>query len=189
MKKSRFLAATAGAALLAGLVVAPSASAADSGVTFTVNSGSVSLAVVTADGNLSDPMSLPTGTTASGTIATVKVTDSTADTVGWSVTASMAGPFTDGATQSIPCTKATVTSGVATTINGVVTYTPVATPGALVLDETTADDTDDCAAKTIGNATVTTGSNDVTFATSVSVAIDSTVLAGTYSGTIVQTAA
>lgn len=199
MKKSRLLAITVGAAALAATIAgAPAAQAESTEVTFTVSNGAgVSLAVITPHGNLSDPTSSPLGMTAAGDIATVKVTDLTADLTGWTVSAAMADPFTattdlgaEGAEDdTIPCTAATVTTGVATAFTGTVTYVPAVAPGALALDAATAGDADDCAAKTIGSATVAAGANDATFVTKISVAVPADALAGTYNGTIVQTAA
>lgn len=196
--KVRLIATTAAALLAAGFTVAPGANAADTDVTFTVSSsGTVSLEVVTPGGDLSDPTASLTGTTSSGTIATVKVTDPTADIIGWSVSAAMTDPFkttTDvgaagAADDTIPCSAATVSAGLtASAITGTVVWTATLVDTPFSLDDSTTGDTDDCAPKQIGTGTVTAGTNSVTVPTSVSIAIPASALAGTYEGTIIQTA-
>ena len=192
MKKSRIIAAAAGAALVAGLVGAPGAQAADdtTTVTFTIASGGIAISVVDdADPLVSGGTAL--ARTASGDVGVVTVTDSDADLTGWNVSASMTDPFSDGGgtPKTIPCTTATVTTSLlASSSTGTVAYAGLAAPGALTLNADTAGDADDCAPKVIGNATGAVGANSATFTTSVSIAIPTTALAATYSGVIVQTA-
>lgn len=217
MKKSRLLAATAGAALLAGLVGAPSAQAETTGVTFAVSGGGLSMAykvvdsVSTEDGDIGTATSGPLGATASGSLGTLVVTDARATTLGWKVSASMSGPFqaVDGqgapvdldgdsstADEVIACTNAKLTTGTPTT-SGTVVVTNAAAAGLSLTD---LDGDGDCSdTNTIDAAPVVdgavlltataTGSNSAEFTSSLAVTIPSSALAGTYKGTLTQTAA
>lgn len=192
MMKSRMIAAAAGAALLAGLVGAPSAQAEDTTVTFTVAAGSLTIAYEGAEGGaLGSVPSVIGGTSVSGALGTLKVSDSRASLAGWTVRATMAGAFTTTG-DSIPCKNATVTLG-SVTNDAFVTPTNLAAAGLALVDADNDGDCSDVVALVADGATlmtaVTTGSNTASFTSSISVSIPADALAGTYTGTLTQTVA
>lgn len=222
MKTSRFLAAAAGATLLASLVAAPTASAETTDVTFTVSGGGLAIAyksvdsVSTESGDLSDPTFSLTGTTSTGSLGTLVVTDNRAAVGSWKVTASMTGPFqakklvnaawvdadldNDGSTTDdvIPCTAAKFTTGTPTVSPlGSATVTNAAVAGLSLSDldadgncqgTATVNSVEVSEATDIVTATVI-GSNSVEFTSTLTVTIPNTALAGTYMGTVSQTVA
>lgn len=181
MRKS--LAVAVAALSVAGVgALVPAAANASTGVTFQVTNGGISVAEPTTQANLGSVASTPLGTTTSGSLGSSTITDNRGSLAGW--TLSMASSdFSDGATptpHTIAAGKAvawlpapaTLVSGVA-----VVTNTHIAPATGLTLAN---------AAAPFMTAT-TTGSNSVSYNPSVQVTIDSTAVAGTYTGTITQT--
>lgn len=200
MKKSRIIAAAAGAALLAGLVGAPGAQAEDTTVTFTVTAGSLTLAIASESGALGNVATNVAGSIASGSIGTMTVSDQRGSLAGWTLTASMAGPFQavngsgvaqdrdgDGSTADdvIPCTAAKVTTpATATTTGAIAVFTGNA--AGVTLTDTGSDG--DCDGNAIASAT-SLGSHSAEFATTIAVTVPATALAGAYQGTLTQTVA
>lgn len=197
MRIRSIVATAAGAALLVA-VGAPGAQAEDTDVTFTVTAGTISLAISGEDGALGTATSSVLGATASGTIGTMTVTDNRGALTGWTLAASMAGPFQavdgtgvaedrdlDGSTTDdvIPCTAAKViTPAVAVTTGAIGAFTGNA--AGVTLTDAGADG--DCDGDTIASATAL-GSHSAQFDTSIEVTVPSTALAGAYKGVLTQT--
>ena len=192
MKKSRIIAAAAGASLLAALIGAPGAQAETTAVTFTVQAGSLTIAYDGAEGGaLGNVTSALGGTSVSGALGTLKVSDNRASLAGWTVRATMAGAFTTTG-DSIPCKNATVTLG-GVTSDSLVTPTNLAAAGLPLADADNDGDCSDVVAAVTDGATlmtaVTLGSNTASFTSSIAVSVPADALPGEYTGTLTQTVA
>lgn len=191
MKTPRLIAALVGAMLLTCLV-APTASAEDTPLTFTVASGSLALSIAGEDGALGSATSdlLGTATTIKA-IGTMTVTDETGTLAGWTLSASMTGPFVSSTdidqtgNDTIPCTAATVTTPATATITPALAVTYVGQAAGVALADAGGDGT--CEGTTIAQGTLSTGNHTAAFTTSVTVSVPATTLAGSYSGVITQT--
>jgi hypothetical protein len=180
----RKIAATATLTTLALAALALPASAEDVVATFEVPAGE--LTVVTNDADKAVTFALDGtllgGATASGTLGLMNVTDTRTASTGWTVSVSSTD-FVSG-TNTVAASKArmyvlatdgpTIVSG---TVVPATTHVDAAT--ALTLATTSAS---------FMTATAT-GANEVTYTPTVEVTLESTTAAGTYSGTITQTAA
>lgn len=171
------------AALVMTALLVPGIGQASTSTTLTLGGGSLILSDP-ASANLGSEVSSPTGTSLSAHLGTTTVTDSRGSIAGWSVSISSTA-FSDGATpapDTIPASKfrvyiaaadgPTVTAGVAvpvTTHSTSVTALTLSTSPQSLLSATA------------------TGSNTVTYNPTVIATLDSTVIAGTYTGTITQT--
>jgi hypothetical protein len=178
--RNRNLAALAlsATALAAAGLTAPAAHADTVTTTFDVTAGTLSIASAATTVNLGTSTSNVAGTTVTGQLPLVTVTDARASTAGWTSKVA-SSDFTSG-TKTIAAGKAKVYIPVGsgpTVVEGVVTATTTAVDAltGVTLSGTAAD---------LVSATLATGSNQVTYTPTVQVTIDSTVLAGTYSGTI-----
>lgn len=177
MRTSKLMTLVVLGAALAGVAAAPAAGAADVTTTFTVAAGTLSISSAAATANLGSSTSSAAGTTVTGALPEVTVTDARASTAGW--TSKIASTSFTVGTQTVPASKAvayvlatngpTVASGLA-----VPTTTALLPVSGVVLGTTAA---------TLVSATAT-GSNQVKYTPTVQVTIDSSVLSGTYSGTI-----
>ena len=181
MRKTLALAVAALSAAGIGALVPATANAAGTGVTFTVSAGSLSVAEPTTTANLGSVTSSPLGTTTSGSLGTSTITDNRGSLAGW--TLSMASTdFSDGASHTIPAGQAVAwLPAPATLVNGVavVTNTHAAAATGMALANSPAS---------FMTAT-TTGSNVVSYNPSIQVTLNSSVVSGTYTGTITQTVA
>jgi hypothetical protein len=140
-------------------------------VTFTVNSGALTMSVP-ASANLG---SGSPGTTITGLLGTVTVTDSRALLVAtWIATASSTSFTTGGGTPSetIPASGATYAPGVITT-TGVI----VATGSTIALSGT---------AQTVVSGTAGVGDNTASWNPTIAVSVPSSAVTGTYTGTLTQ---
>ena len=169
--------------LLAGGIGAPGATAADTTVTFNVPTGDL---VLTAQpsASLATVSSTVAGTTISGSLGAISVTDTRNVTLGWAVTAT-AGAFTQqtdaegdpvapGDAASIPGAAATITGPAATTAaTNVATFVPGATVAGTGV---------------IAVATSLVGSNTASFAPDMTVVVPVDTPAGGYSGVVTTTA-
>lgn len=178
MRNRKLVTLVISATALGGAVLAaPAASAGTVTTTFTVSAGSLSVASAAATANLGTTTSTVLGSTVSGTLPTVTVTDARASVAGW--TSKIASTDFVNGTQTVTAANAkayilavngpTLISGVA-----VPTTTAVLPASGVTLGATAA---------TLVTATAT-GSNQVSYTPTIDVALDSKVLAGTYSGTI-----
>lgn len=156
---------------------------ASTSVSFSVTAGALSISEPTT-ANLGTVASSPSGTTLSGHLGSTTITDSRGSLAGWTATIT-ATTFSDGATPT-PHTiaankfKAYVNAGDGPTVSSGVavpatTYTTAAT--ALTLSTS---------AQTLVTATAT-GSNVVAYNPTIAVTVDSSVVSGTYTGTVTQT--
>jgi hypothetical protein len=178
MRKSLALAVTGLTVASRGALVPTAANAADTNVTFTLTGGSLTLsapgsATLTAAGNLGLG-----GTTVSGSLGNTTVTDARG---------SLLGSFNvDMSTTDFTSSGNTIAKSNATAYSGAATPTGVAVPAP----------TTNLTAVNIGGATpgriltVTgvTGSASVVYNPTVSIAIPADTVAGSYSGTVTQTA-
>jgi hypothetical protein len=185
MRSPLILRAGAVTALAIGALLVASPGQASTSTTVTLSGGSLSL-TDPASANIGSAVSSPTGTSVSGHLGTTTVTDSRGSIAGWTVTISSTS-FSDGATPT-PHTIAagkfrtyiaagdgpTVAAGIAVPVTS---YTTSGT--ALTLSNS---------GQTLLTATAT-GSNTVTYNPTIMATLDSTVIAGTYTGTITQTVA
>jgi len=179
------IALTAAAALTAGLglFAAGPASAADTSVTFSITGGGLSITapsgpvILTAGSSL-----LATGTTVSGQLGSTTVTDARGLLAGsWKVVMTSTD-YSDGATptpHTIPATAATAYSGATTATTGVAVILPTT---ALVSTSNLGG-----TGTQILSASATAGGNSATYNPTVSIAVPSTAVATTYTGTITQT--
>jgi len=181
-KKTRALAAfgTAALALAGSAATAAPASADDVTSTFTVTAGTLSIASAASTVNLGSSVAAPTGTTVTGTMPKVTVTDSRGSLAGW--TGSIASTAFTAGTETIAASKA---KAYITPANGPTLVSGTAVPATTAIDAATGLVLSGTA-QTLVTAT-TTGSNTVDYTPSVQVTIDSTVVAATYSGTITHT--
>jgi hypothetical protein len=189
MRRPLIAAATVTVAAVAVATMAGAASAyADSTpVTFTVNGAGISITQPTATASLGTATSSLAGTSVTGSLGSTTVTDLRGSLAGW--TGTITGPasgFSDGATPTpdivadsaatvwVPATSVTVgplaTSAVRTDLH-------LLQASGIALSSS---------AQTLVTAT-TLGSNTVTYNPSISITLTSTVVAGTYTGTITQT--
>lgn len=172
MRKSLF-ATVAAAGALAVAVISPAVSnAAPTNVTFTVLGGALTITAPT-----SQSLTV-TGNTASGDITPVVVTDQRLGLNGWTATAISTAfdkPAPDPA--SIPATAVTYSAPLAPGRTGVSTVVGIAVPQVI--------DTN----KTVVTATAVVGANTATWAGTVSVALPSNVVAGTYTGVVTHSVA
>lgn len=181
MRNRKLVTLALSATALGGLVLsAPAAGAAESGgvtTTFTVSAGSLSIASAAATANLGTSTANVLGTTVTGTLPEVTVTDARASLAGWT-SGIRSTDFTAG-TATVPASDAVAyilaTDG-PTLVEGVAvpTTTALLPASGVTLGATAA---------TLVTATAT-GSNQVSYTPTVQVTIDSTVTAGTYAGTI-----
>lgn len=174
--------ATVGTVAVSGLLpTAASAAPGDTGVTFTLSGGSLTLSTPSATATLSPGGALGVGgTTVSGQLGATTVTDNRA-TAAHSVTVTMASTdFTDGAGDTISKSNATAYSGVPSSTSGLtVTFVPttVATPASI----------GNTGGATVFSMTGLVGSASATYNPTVSVAVPNNAVAGTYTGTVTQT--
>lgn len=172
------------ACCLTGLAAtAAPASAADVTTTFAVAVGTLSVASAATTANLGTSTSSPLGTTVTGTLPKVTVTDNRGSLLGWksSVASTAFTATVNTTTQTIAASKAKayiVAGSGPTLVSGtaVAATTAIDPATGIVLG----------AAKEFVTAT-TTGSNAVDYTPTVQVTVDSTVVAATYSGTITHT--
>jgi hypothetical protein len=172
--------AVSASALLGMAVAAPAASADDVTTTFSVTAGTLSVASAATTVSLGSSTATALGTTVTGKLPAVTVTDARASAAGW--TSKVASTDFVNGTQTIAASKAKtyiLTTDGPTVVSGVVVPTTTATSAltGIALSSTAAN---------LVSATAT-GSNEVSYTPTVEVTIDSTVLAGTYSGTITHT--
>jgi hypothetical protein len=185
----RTIALSAVAALTAGLgLIAAGPASASSNVTFSVSAGTLSISEPDTSGgpmNLGTATSSAVGTTVQGAVGSTTITDNRGSLAGWTVKIGSTD-FSDSATPAdvIAASKAsawapatgtgapTVTSGIA-----VVTNTHISAATGLTLANTPAS---------FMTAT-TTGSNVVTYNPNLTITIGSSVVSGTYNGTVTQT--
>jgi hypothetical protein len=148
-------------------------------VTFTLSGGSLSLtapgsATLTAAGGLG-----VTGTSVSGTFGDTTVSD-TRGTLAHTVTVNMSTTaFTDASNDTVAAANATAYSGTAT-VSGVA----VSVPTTAVLPASIGNQ----GGATIFSMTGVVGSASAVYDATVSVTIPSSAVAGSYSGTVTQTA-
>jgi hypothetical protein len=181
VRTGRTLAAVVGLAAVAGMVVAAAPASAGTGVTFTLTGGSLSIAQPSATATITGVTSTALGTTSTGSLGSTTVTDTRASTAGWAVSMSSTD-LSDGATHTIVAGKMVAyLSAVPTATSGtaVVTTTKLSAVTGLTLANT---------AGSLMTAT-TVGSNVVSFNPTVQLTVDSTDIAGTYTGTVTQTVA
>lgn len=183
----RKILALAAASLTAMTLAAIPAHASNTTATFTVQAGALSLSTDTTAKNLGTAAASATGTSVSAALAQVTVTDTRASLAGWNTQVSTTNWVDNNGTpadtsddKTVAANKGTMWTTAPAIASGVVvpttTYLSQATP--LTLSTTPAN---------FVTATAT-GSNSVTYTPSIAVTIDSTVLTGTYSATITQTA-
>jgi hypothetical protein len=155
-------------------LLAPTANAADTTVSFTLSSGSLAInAPLTA--NLTGATLSLLGATASGQLGTTTVTDSRGGLVHVDTVNMSSGNFTDATSDVINASNVTGYSGNAT-VNGVGVAAPTA--AGLPLSG---------AGSPILVISGVTGAISATFNPTVSVSIPSNAVPGTYQGTITQT--
>lgn len=184
MRRSKSLLVALTIAGTAALALVPAAANASTSVTFTVSSGTLSIAEPSAQANLGSATATALGTTVSGALGSTTVTDNRGSLAGWTVT--MTGSdFSDGATptpDTIAANQAVAwVSSVPTPTSGVAVVSTTYLTAATGLTLTTSG-------QTFMTAT-TTGSNVVSYNPNLQVTIPSTAVAGTYTGTITQTVA
>jgi hypothetical protein len=158
-----------------GALIPATANAADTGVTFTLNGGALT---ITAPGSatLSAANLQVGGTSVSGTFGTTTVSDlrgalAHTDTVNMSTT-----DFSDGSGDTVAKSNATGSSG-ASTPNGVAVVVPTLTGQTIGAS----------GGATILQMTGVVGSASTSFTPTVSVTIPGSAIAGTYTGTVTQT--
>lgn len=182
MRARLILAASTAALALAGSVFAAVPASASTGVTFTVNAGALTITEPAGPASLGSVTSTPAGTTTSGSLGSTTINDARGSLAGWSLSVASTDFTTSAPVHTIAAgqavmylpTPATVTAGVA-----VVTNTHVAAGTGLGLANSAA----------AFMTAVTTGSNTVTYNPTIQVTLASTVVAGTYTGTVTQTVA
>jgi hypothetical protein len=155
---------------------APAAGDPPTTVTFTVTSGSLAMTAPTS-ANLG---SGTPGTTISGALGAVTVTDSRALlAASWIVSASSSSFTTGGGTapETIPATAATYRPGTVTT-----TGTITATPNAIVISLTSSP-------QAVVTGTAGVGSNTASWNPIFGVAVPSGAVGGAYTGTLTQSVA
>lgn len=178
--RRRRLAAAAAVAALSVLTSGETRATASTNTSFTLTAGTLSISEP-ATASLGTATSSTSGTSITGHLGTTTINDSRGSVAGWTVTIS-ASNFSDGASHTVAASKLsayvavgdgpTVTSGIAVPAT---THSTALT--ALTLSTSS---------QTLVTAT-TTGSNIVTYNPTVVVNLDSSVIAGTYTGTITQT--
>jgi hypothetical protein len=169
---------------LTGLAAtAAPASAADVTTTFAVAAGTLSVASAATTANLGTSTSSPLGTTVTGLLPKVTVTDSRGSLLGWtgSVASTAFTATVNATTQTIAASKA---KAYIVVTNGPTLVSGTAVPATTAIDPATGKVLG--AAQSFVTAT-TAGSNAVDYTPTVQVTIDSTVVAATYSGTITHT--
>lgn len=179
------LAATAGLTLLAG-----PATASNTDVTFSVTGGNLTLSTDTTAQTLSPAAALLGGTTASGALPQVTVTDERATTVGWKTqvsSTSWVAPGPDGIAGTADDLTIAADQGTMWVSAGPTVVSGTVVPATLYASEGTglAMST---AAQDFVTTTSLTGANEVVYTPSIAVTIANEVLAGTYTGTVTQTA-
>lgn len=164
------LSLTAAAALLGALALPASAATADTPVTASIPTGTLSITAPTASVGLG---SVPPGTTSSPTdLGTVTVTDDRAGTAGWVATASITAFTGTGTTPpTLPATAARYTAAAAT-VTGTATVTEAGTVN------------DISSAVTVQTADAVTGNNTATWNPTLQIVAPSDALADTYTATI-----
>ncbi|MEX2288740.1 MAG: hypothetical protein WD794_00245 [Mycobacteriales bacterium] len=177
---------TAAVSLLAVVAAAAPAAADSVATTLTVEGGTLSVASAATSASLGTATSSSTGSTLTGVLPKVTVTDDRGSTAGWTseVASTDFTATVDGVTETIAAAKAkayipagngpTLTSA---ELSAVPATTAVDPSTGIVLSGT---------AQTFVTAT-TTASNSVEYTPEVQVTIDSDVVAGTYSATITHT--
>jgi hypothetical protein len=163
---------------LSAIFAAPSARAADTTTTFTVNGGSLAVSAPSAS-NLSAGVSVGTSSV-SAALGTVQVTDQRSVIGGaWTATVSSTNFTTDdgGAGEVIDNANAAYTTGLTTLASGAAVVVPSAVAASLD------------SAQTAATATLVLGDSVVTWSPTVAVTIPDNVAAGTYSGTLTHSVA
>ncbi|MFD5276345.1 hypothetical protein ACFWIX_02160 [Pseudarthrobacter sp. NPDC058362] len=164
-----FLGVATTTVLVAAMAVPSSAAtSSDTATTVVVTGGGLSI-TAPATAALSDAAP---SSTATANIAGVQVTDTRAGTIGWSATV-RSTDFTPsvGGAGSIPATAAAyIPSGMAS-VTGLAVVTP-------------SSQSDLSTPKTVQTATMVVGNNAASWTAAFQVAIPSTAVAGTYSGTL-----
>jgi hypothetical protein len=180
MRKPLALAVVAFSAATTAALVPASANAADTNVTFTLTGGSLSLtapgsASLTAAGQLG-----ATGTSVTGALGNTTVTDARG-TLAHTVTVTMSSTdFVDGSSDTITKSNASAYSGVPTATSG--TAVPVPTTAG------TPASIGNAGGATVFSMTGLVGSASATYSPTVTVTIPANAIAGSYSGTVTQTA-
>jgi hypothetical protein len=159
----------AASAVLVGSLALPASAAtsSDTATTVTVTGGGLAI-TAPAGATLSDAAP---GATATANLASVRVSDTRAGTVGWTasvVSTDFTGTITGAA--AIPAAAATYTPGVAT-VTGIAVVAP-----AIQSDLSTA--------KAVQTAAAVVGNNTATWGAALSVVVPGSALADTYSGTL-----
>jgi len=179
MRKSLALLVATASLSGVGALVPAAANAADTTVTFTVNSGSLSVNAPASLSLSAANLALTAGSV-TGTMTTNTITDTRGGLglTGWTVT----GSSTDFVTANnggftIPKASVSLSSGAATIVSGVPVVVPSLTGVSMG------------APATILQATSATGSNQVTYTPTVAVTVPTNAVPGSYSGTITQTVA
>lgn len=178
MRNRKLVTLAISAAALGGAVLAAPAASADTvTATFTVSAGALSVSSAATTANLGTSTASVTGATVTGALPLVTVTDARASVAGW--TSKVASTDFTAGTQTIAASKAKAYIPVG---NGPTVVSGVAVPTTTALLPASGVPLSGLAA-TLVTATAT-GSNQVSYTPTVQVAIDTTVTAGTYSGTI-----
>ena len=182
-RRHRAAAASAVVAVLGLLAAGASPARASSTVTLTFGPGSLT---VTEPGsaNLGSTTLTTGGATIAGHLGTTTVTDTRGSVAGWTVTIS-ATNLSDGATPTPHTITANHMKAYVATADG-----PTVTSGIVVPATAYATLATALTLSTSGQTFVTataTGSNVVTYNPTLSVTVDTTAIAGTYSGSITQT--
>ena len=173
-------------AATAAVIVAGSATMtaqASTGTSFTLAGGTLSIAEP-ASANLGSATLSAAGTTVTGHLGTTTITDNRGSVAGWTVAVATTN-FTDGATPTPHTVAANKLKAFIATGDGPTVTSGVAVPTTPYPSAATAL-TLSTAPQTFLTAT-TTGSNVVTYNPTFSVTVDSTAIAGTYTGTVTQT--
>jgi hypothetical protein len=148
---------------------------------FTLSGGTLSVTQPSSTATVTGVTSTPLGTTSTGSLGTTTVNDARGSLAGWTLSMSSTD-LSDGASHTITAAK----------LDAYVGSVPVATSGVAVVTTTklTAA-TGLTLANTPGTlmTAATTGSNVVSFNPTIQLTVDSTVVAGTYTGTVTQTVA
>lgn len=183
MRKAHVLSVAAATILSTGALLAAPASAG-TGVTFTVNSGALSIAEPSTTANLGTALSSITGTSVTGKLGSTTVTDARGSLAGWAASISSTN-FDDGASHVIPAGNA---KAYVLATDGPTLVQGIAVPSAGSYLTSATGLTLSNSGQSFVTATAT-GSNQVSYNPSLTITIPSTVVAGTYTGTVTQTVA
>lgn len=183
----KILALTA-ASLTAMTLAAIPAHASNTTATFTVAAGGLSLSTTTTAQSLGTASSSATGTSVSAALPQVTVTDTRGGINGWNSQVSTTNWVDNNNTpadttddKTVAANKGTMWTTAPAIASGIVvpTTTYLTQQTGLALSTTP---------QNFVSGTLVVGSNSVTYTPSIAVTIDSTVLTGTYSATVTQTA-